>query len=62
MTVTVNFDPNQMVSCVEMNNIIDDNIAEDDECFSLVIVVPPGSSLVPGENANVTIISIDVGQ
>ena len=60
VTTTVTFAPNQMVSCVDMNNIIDDSITEPTECFQLVIMVPPGSRLVPGDNANVTIIDEDV--
>ena len=39
-----------------MNNVINDNVREGPECFSLVIAVPPGSGLVPGDSANVTII------
>ena len=56
MTRTVSFAPNQMVSCVQLNNVISDNIRETDECFTLVIDPPPGSDLVPGGNANVTIV------
>ena len=50
------FAPNQMIACVVMNNVIDDNVREGPECFSLVIRVPPDSGLVPGDSANVTII------
>ena len=50
------FQPNQMIRCIEMNNIIDDIVLEGPECFSLVITVPPGSRLIPGNNANVTIL------
>ena len=39
-----------------MNNVIEDNVREGPECFSLVITVPPDSGLVPGDSANVTII------
>ena len=59
VTMTVTFAPNQMVSCVDMSNIIDDSVFEQTECFQLVITVPPGSRLVPGGNANVTIIDDD---
>ena len=59
VTMTVTFAPNQMVSCVNMNNVIDDSINEPTECFQLVIMVPPGSRLVPGDNANVTILDDD---
>ena len=52
----MSFAPNQMVSCVLMDNIITDNVRETDECFTLVIDPPPGSDLVPGGNANVTIV------
>ena len=55
------FAPDQMIACVEMNNIIDDSVPEGPECFSLVITVPPGSGLVPGDSANVTIIDTDPG-
>lgn len=55
-TRTVTFAPNQMVACIDMNNIIDDRVREGQECFQLVIIVPPGSRLVPGGNANVTIV------
>ena len=58
---TVTFAPNQRIACVEMNNIIDDNVLEGTECFSLVITVPPGSGLVPGDSANVTITDNDQG-
>ena len=57
-TRTVTFAPNQMVACINMNNIIDDRVREEQECFQLVIIVPPGSRLVPGGNANVTIIDV----
>ena len=50
------FAPNQMIACVVMNNVINDNVPEGPECFSLVITVPPGSGLVPGDSANVTIL------
>ena len=56
VTATVTFASNQMVACIDMNNIIDDSAPEPTECFQLVIMVPPGSHLVPGDNANVTII------
>lgn len=56
----VSFSPNQRTSCVQMNNIINDNVREVAQCFSLVITVPPDSGLVPGSNANVTIIDDDV--
>ena len=59
VTTNVIFAPNQMVSCVDMNNIIYDSINEPTECFQLVIMVPPGSRLVPGDNANVTILDDD---
>ena len=59
VTRTVTFAPNQMVACIDMNNIIDDSAPEGQECFQLVIMVPPGSRLVPGDNANVTIIDDD---
>lgn len=49
------FEPNQMISCVLMDNIVDDNVAEDTECFTLIIVPPPDSDLVPGANTTVTI-------
>ena len=52
----MSFAPNQMIACTLMDNIISDNVRETDECFSLVIVPPGGSGLVPGGNANVTII------
>ena len=56
VTRTVTFQPNQMIRCIEMNNIIDDSVREGSECFSLVITVPPGSRLIPGDEANVTIL------
>ena len=55
----MSFAPNQMVSCVLMNNVIDDNVAENTECFRLIIDPPPGSDLVPGGEANVTITDDD---
>ena len=58
--MNVSFPPNQRISCVLIDNIIDDNVNENAECFSLVIMVPPDSYLVPGENINVTIISDDI--
>ena len=59
VTVTVSFAPNQMISCVQIDNIIDDNIRETTQCFSLIIQTPPDSKLVPGGNANVTILDDD---
>ena len=53
------FAPNQMVSCILMDNIINDDVDEDTECFRLVIDPPPGSDLVSGGDANVTIIDDD---
>ena len=53
------FAPNQMVSYVLMNNVIDDNVAEDTECFRFIIDPPDDSDLVPGGEANVTIIDDD---
>ena len=58
--MNVSFPPNQRISCVLIDNIIDDNVNENAECFSLVIMVPPDSYLVRGENINVTIISDDI--
>ena len=51
----VTFAPNQMISCVLMDNIVDDNVAEDTECFTLIIDPPDDSDLVPGANTTVTI-------
>ena len=60
VTVTVSFAPNQEISCVLINNIIDDNIHEVTQCFSLVIKVPSSDSrLVPGGRANVNILDDD---
>ena len=53
------FAANQRISCTLINNVIDDIVFEETECFSLVITVPPGSRLVPGGDANVTIIDND---
>ena len=58
--MNVSFPANQRISCVLIDNIIDDNVNENAECFSLVIMVPPDSHLVSGENINVTIISDDI--
>ena len=58
--MNVNFDANQRISCQVITNIIDDSVIEADQCFSLVIVTPPGSDLVPGGKANVTIVDDDV--
>ena len=56
VTEGVSFAPNQMISCIEMNNVVDDGIPEQMECFELMMRVYPGSGLGPGDNANVTII------
>jgi len=60
VVVTVSFDANERVSCSVINNIIDDNIRETDQCFLLKIVPGPDSDLVPGGNANVTIVDDDI--
>ena len=57
----VNFAPNQEISCVQIDNIIDDSIQELVESFFLVITQPPrGSRIIPGGNATVTIDDNDV--
>lgn len=57
--MAVSFAPYQRTSCVLIDNIIDDNVYENVETFSLLIRVPSDSHLVSGENVNVSIISDD---
>ena len=53
--VMVHFAANQSVSCVQIDNVVDDNNPEFEESFFLVIRPAPNSGLVPGGNATVTI-------
>ena len=55
MVVMVDFAANQRVSCVQIDNIIDDDNPEFEESFFLVIRPAPNSGLVPRGNVTVTI-------